>query len=318
MSQKIFFCKWAIFLLVSICFLWRPVWSDESSLIQHVERLERQLSTLERQIYRGEIEAPKPSASLDAKSSVFSTGGAGSANSNQLQTMEHEIQRLTSSLEEAVHKIDLQNKEITTLKNDLQFRVDELEKKSQSMQSMDEEKEKPAKKNPEKSLDKKTPSKKPEPSKKAGAEGISSPKTKDVASSSSAGALPDDVITDQYNASLDLLKKKEYPAASKAFEVFLEHHGDHELSGLAQYWLGEVYFAMNDYVKSSVSFLNAYKNYPNSSKRAESLLKLGQSLSHLGKKKEACATLQKLLTDFPKASNTIKQMAESEMATNEC
>lgn len=281
--------------------------SDEASLIQHVERLERQLSTLERQIYRGEIEAPKPSASGNANASVFSSGGAGSANVNQLQTMEHEIQRLTSSLEDAVHKIDLQSQEIKTLKNDLQFRVDELEKKSeQSLKSKVTDSEKISKKPPEKPL---KASVKKADSKKSELSGLDK---------KSGGQLPDDAITDQYNASLDLLKKKDYPAALKAFQVFLENHGDHELAGLAQYWLGEVHFAMKDYVKSSVAFLNAYKDYPGSTKRAESLLKLGQSLTHLGKKKEACATFQKLLMDFPKASSTLKQMAESEKAANGC
>lgn len=310
MGHVIFFFKRVGFFLASVFLLGNAVHAEnEAALIQQVERLSRQLSTLERQIYRGEIATPKPSGPGGGNTSVFSnSGGASAPNSSQLQTMEHQIQRLTASLEEAVHKIDLQSQEIKTLKNDMQFRVDELEKKANQplkQKAVEEE----ATELPKKPLEK--------PLKKAEKK-LDSKKAETSAGKAGEGKLPDDSITDQYNSSLELLKKKEYAAALKAFEVFLDHHGTHELAGPAQYWLGEVHFAMKDYVKSSVAFLNAYKDYPNSTKRADSLLKLGQSLAHLGKKKEACATLQKLLTDFPKASATLKQMAESEKTANGC
>ncbi len=320
---------------------------EVSSMMNKIERLERQLSTLERQVYRGELPVPKaPALAPQGQNpSVFNTSGK-SLGTSEVQTLEQEVQRLTSSLEEATHKLDLQGQEIKVLKNDLEFRMSELE--NQKQKAVMEDKKEPsseAKKKPKVSDKKPTDldeqrtkgknvqgsSQKSSSGKAAAAAGVVALKEKssskeapqedfqeDLGESLEPETVSEDVADAQYKASLDLLKKKEYGAALKGFESFLEHNKNHALSGNAQYWLGEAHFAMNNYSKASVAFLTAYKDYPKNTKRPESLLKLGQSLSKLGKKKEACATLQKLLTDFPNASGAVRKMAQTENSNNGC
>ncbi|MBS0185595.1 MAG: tol-pal system protein YbgF [Proteobacteria bacterium] len=351
---------YSIFLRGLVCFSFFGflLWSDSfvfaeevSSMVNKIERLERQLSTLERQVYRGEVSVPKVSAgsvSQGQNPSVFNTS-AKSLNTSEIQTLEQEVQRLTSSLEEATHKLDLQAKEIQVLKNDLEFRISELEnQKEKAMVQDKKDKKEPSPDTKKKSKDQGKPkdleeqrtekkrsqssSSKPSASESGKAGSVVTLKEKASAEEASfdeniedplvepevVSEPEGDIAEDQYKTSLDLLKKKEYAAALKGFESFLAHNKNNELAGNAQYWLGEVHFAMNNYSKASVAFLTAYKDYPKNSKRPDSLLKLGQSLSKLGKKKEACATFQKLLTDFPTASSALRKMAQTENSNNGC
>lgn len=323
---------------------------DVTSLMNKIMGLENKMRTLERQVYRGEVPTPKQIPRSQAPAAVFNTSGR-TMSSAEVQTLEKEVQRLTSSLEEISHKIDLQAQEMRALKNDLEFRISQLESfkegalKGEGAASQTPkkgslnaaplvlpDKEKGGLKTPD-SGQKKTillQEGKGEGSSPT-LEKPSSQKTSSAAEGKVAKGLDkkreesslkeegmEIAIEDQYKASLDLLKKKEYGAALKGFESFLSNHKDHELSGNAQYWLGEAHFAMNNYSKASVAFLTAYKDYPNNTKRAESLLKLGQSLGKLGKNKEACATFQKLLTDFPNAPNAVRSMAQTENVNNGC
>jgi len=344
--------------LVCFSFLGSLLWSDSfvfadevSSMVNKIERLERQLSTLERQVYRGEVSVPKVSAgsaSQGQNSSVFNTSSR-SLNTPEMQTLEQEVQRLTSSLEEATHKLDLQAKEIQVLKNDLEFRISELETQKEKAFLQNKKETSPDTKKKSKPQGKPKDLEEQHAEKKKSQSSSSKPSSSD--SGKAGGVLPlkggaspekesfdetveetfvepevvsesegnsGDIAEDQYKTSLGLLKKKEYGAALKGFESFLAHNKNNELAGNAQYWLGEVHFAMNNYSKASVAFLTAYKDYPKNSKRPDSLLKLGQSLSKLGKKKEACATFQKLLTDFPTASSALRKMAQTENSNNGC
>ena len=82
---------------------------------------------------------------------------------------------------------------------------------------------------------------------------------------------------------------------------FIQAHPDHELSGNAQYWLGETYYVRKNYEDAVVAYLEGYQKYPKNQKAPDNLLKLGMSLANLGKKQEACATFTQLRQKFPKA-----------------
>ena len=306
---------------------------DASTLIDKVQRLERQLSTLERQVYRGEVKVTSAPLTPGAPntSSVFASSGQSAVNysASEANAMEKQIQQLTENLEETSHEVTVLKKEFQTFKSDVEFRLSEIEKnttniskKTKEEPPMSSEKETIKEFKKEKKGETKG-TKKPSESQALSLPGELSQKTSENSISSPAlpstpKEMPTGSAAEQYNTSLDLLKKKEYGPALKGFEAFLSNHASHELAGNAQFWLGEAHDALGDYTKASVAYLNAYKNYPENSKRAESLLKLGQSLGKLGKTKEACATFQKLLTDFSKVSDTIKQAAQDALSKNQC
>ena len=115
-----------------------------------------------------------------------------------------------------------------------------------------------------------------------------------------------------YDEAYSLLKQLKYEDAQIALENFLATYPEHELAGNAQYWLGETYYVRRQYEPAAVAFATGFKNYKNSSKGADNLLKLGLSMQQLDKKKEACTAFKNLKKEFPKASDLILSRAEKE------
>ena len=101
------------------------------------------------------------------------------------------------------------------------------------------------------------------------------------------------------------------------FRTFIEKYSDHSLAGSAQYWLGETYYAQNDFKQAAQSFLKGYRQYPKSRRAADSLLKLGISLGRLGQKQQACAAYGAVTSEYPKAVEARKR-AQSEAKRAGC
>ena len=110
---------------------------------------------------------------------------------------------------------------------------------------------------------------------------------------------------EQYAYALDLLKKTNYGQAEIVLIEFITTQGGHSLAGNARYWLGETYYVRADYEQAAQTFFQGYQASPSNVKAPDMLLKLGMSLAQLKKKTEACATFDKLSQDFPGASTRI-------------
>jgi tol-pal system protein YbgF len=130
--------------------------------------------------------------------------------------------------------------------------------------------------------------------------------------------LPPGSAMDQYNYAFSLLKKADYDDAETALSAFVAAYPQDPLTGNALYWLGETYYVRADYNRSAVTFLRGYRDFPDGTKAADNLLKLGMSLAKLDKKVEACATFSELGKKFPDASEQIRSRAKSEAATLGC
>lgn len=309
---------------------------EVSSLIDNVKRLEKQLSALERQVYQGGASAVQAvQSATPSVPSVFSKSGGGvSPTSSQIETLEQEIQRVTGMVEDLSLKVNQQQKENEAFKKDVEFRLNEIEKKgaSQLQESQDKALKEKQKNQEELVAGKKkdNPSSKEIGSKKelgiletnvtAGAEkALELPPSKpEKIVGGGSQALPTKEVAEMYAVGMDLLKEKNYAAARKAFEGFMENHIEDPLAGQAQYWLGEIHLAEGDYKKASVAFLKSYRDFPKNTKQSDSLLKLAESLNKLQKNKEACAILEKLLTDFPNANQGVKSLATKNKAEWGC
>jgi TolA-binding protein len=82
--------------------------------------------------------------------------------------------------------------------------------------------------------------------------------------------------------------------------------------------MGETYYVRKDYSSAARVFLEAYQKDQKGTKAPDTLLKLGMSLTNLDKKKEACATFDKLGKDFPDASANIKRTLPRERTRAGC
>ncbi|MBV9378059.1 MAG: tol-pal system protein YbgF [Alphaproteobacteria bacterium] len=127
-----------------------------------------------------------------------------------------------------------------------------------------------------------------------------------------AGELPGGSASDQYNAAFGLLKQADYPAAEDAFKAFIAQHPRDNLAGSAQYWLGETYYARGRYAEAAGAFAEGYKNYPKGTKAADDLLKLGMSLARANQRQNACIAFAQLDRDFPQPGAAIRDRASAE------
>jgi tol-pal system protein YbgF len=128
----------------------------------------------------------------------------------------------------------------------------------------------------------------------------------------SSSSLPAGSPADQYNVAFVLLKQADYPAAEEALKGFIGQYPDNPLAGSAQYWLGETYYARGRYAEAASAFAEGYKRYPKGTKAPDDLLKLSMSLARDNQKHNACLALAQLDHDFPNPGNAIKERAVTE------
>jgi len=118
-----------------------------------------------------------------------------------------------------------------------------------------------------------------------------------------------------YERSNESLLRRQFGDAEAGFTDFLQKYPDHSLAGSAQYWLGETYYAQNDFKRAAANFLAGYQKYPTSRRAPDSLLKLGISLGRLGQGDQACAAFAAVNSEYPKAVDARKRaQAEAKRA----
>ncbi|MCE1237585.1 MAG: tol-pal system protein YbgF [Hyphomicrobiales bacterium] len=123
---------------------------------------------------------------------------------------------------------------------------------------------------------------------------------------------------DEYDAAYGYILNGEYDLAEQSFKTFMANHPTDKRVGAAQFWLGETFYARARYKEAADAFLKSYTQFPDGPKAADSLLKLGMSLSGLGEKKAACASWDELLAKYPKASKAVRDRAAAEKARGKC
>jgi tol-pal system protein YbgF len=130
-----------------------------------------------------------------------------------------------------------------------------------------------------------------------------------TAMQNSDGALPNGTPREQYEYATNLIQRGNYDQAEVALKSFVQQHPKDELTGNAQYWLGETYYVRNDFKNAAVAFAEGYQKYPDSQKAPDNLLKLAMALGQQGQKENACVALRQLEKRYPDASANIKDRA---------
>ncbi len=123
---------------------------------------------------------------------------------------------------------------------------------------------------------------------------------------------------EQYDQAFSLLRSADYDGAEAALKSFISKNPKDKLIDNAKYWLGETYYARNQYDAAAVAFADAYQTAPKGTKAPDSLLKLGLSLAGLKKKDDACTTLGEVTKRYPSASTAVKNRTDQEMKKLKC
>lgn len=298
---------------------------DIRPLVDRLERLERDISLVQRQVYRG---GPSPSApgesSLAAPSADVGMMAAPGTDARLLQRitdLEAVLAGITGQIEEASFRIGQVGSRVEKLAADVEYRLGQLEHQASAAPAAAEETRsapaaapsagpRPAagsrmEKDAVSAFGRPPSSESPAPAPAKGG------KDKDSASDEE-GTLPSGSAKEQYEYISSLLGQANYPAAEKALTAFLAAHPDDPLAGNAQYWLGETYYVRNDYAKAAGVFAKGYQKYPKSGKAAANVLKLGLALARLKRDQDACTAFGRLASEFPNATGDIKRRAAQE------
>lgn len=124
--------------------------------------------------------------------------------------------------------------------------------------------------------------------------------------------------SDIYQDAFVKLRDKNYDDAEKLFKSFIDNFPDHSLTPNARYWLGETYYVRNNYERAARLFAQAYQLDPEGSKAPDNLLKLALSLAGTGNKSDACLTLEQIKTQFKKTTTPINARVDREKENLGC
>ncbi len=102
-----------------------------------------------------------------------------------------------------------------------------------------------------------------------------------------------------YGHAFDALKAANYPAAIAGMREFIGSYPRHELADNAQYWLGEAYYVTRDYDNAITAFMAVQRDWPDSSKAPDALLKQGYAQFELKRYAAARQSLQQVGTRYP-------------------
>jgi tol-pal system protein YbgF len=259
---------------------------DMRSVGNRLDRIENELSDLQRQTYSGGASgAPR---ALDS--------GTSSADlQSRVLELEEQVRSLNGRLEEANYRAEEAQRQLELFKADVDLRFQDIAAGGGGMSAVREE----------------------------GDVNAPAPATAPVAADDAPAApvasiLPNGTPEAQYDFAIDLMKRGQYDQARQAFQEFLQLHPDHNLAGNSQYWLGETYYAQSDFKRAGDAFLTGYTTYASSNKAPDSLLKLGMSLAALGNKDAACTVWGELGSRFPQATPAIVARARSERQKAGC
>ena len=240
-------------------------------------------------------------------------GGTGADTQSRLLQLEDQVRSLTGQLQDMQHRLDTTNQQLQQLQQNMDLRLTKLEGGSAANQTGGTES---------------APAAGPTSTSPASSSGTlgtlpASAAASSAAASSGAAAtasvsLPEGTPEVQYEYARGLLKQGRYGEARTAFEEFLKVHPNEPLSGNAQYWLGETYYAQGQYKNAADAFLNGYTTYKSSQKAPDSLLKLGMTMIVLGQKDAACSVFGELGNKFPNASPAIVARAQRERQKAGC
>lgn len=274
-----------------------------------ISRMENEIKTLSKAIFRGE--EPPPGA--------FGSGTDAAAQASfeiRIQQMETELRTVRGLVEQQGFEVDQLKKELTRVTSDLELRLSDLEKGgagAPSRSGLDITTKSSSSDDPPQPQSRDSETGGYKWNSGAGANGGAAAQKGQLGSYSESlesGEVKggNDLAAATYENAFSLVKNNQYDAAEKEFLVFLDQYPNHVLSGNAKYWLGETYYVRGKFEQAARLFAEGYQQFPQGSKAADNLLKLGMSLAAMDKKDDACIALSQIGKEgFPNAGPAVRR-----------
>lgn len=99
-----------------------------------------------------------------------------------------------------------------------------------------------------------------------------------------------------------------YSQAIRGFEEFLQHFPDNEYAANAQFWIGECYYAQQDYERAATEFMTMADRYTHSGRSPDALFRAAMSFQRLGRNQQAQDIIGLLRQRYPDSAAAQKNL----------
>ena len=310
-----------------ICFLYFPnLFADNHNIYEVLEKIQKDIKTLERAVYSGTVELSNDIESPD-KVSVNNSEDVLTRHLLKLSEIESQFQQLTNKFEEINFKLDKLSNRLSKVQADNQIRFQDLEnsfsfengtKKITRKIEDDKNKILPGSSQPQ---DLGSISYKDTTSQESTQKTQSIDTTATIVTEkfqSEEKILPKESPEKQYEFATSFLKVGDYSTAERAFREFVTTNPEHNLAGNAQYWYAETFRIRQLYTDAASAYLEGYQKYPKGEKAPVNLLKLGVSMVQIGEKDQGCKMINGVEKQYPNANQSVIQKAKYESKKFEC
>jgi len=269
--------KGRIFFLTGLLLLGCASTKDVRTLDKEMDKLYSQINTL-----RKEIDFAKNNLSdLRAETQKVKTDL-----SLRFENLQSEVQALSTNVEEYKELLKRPSKEADRFREETEGRLKALEERRKAQEEKIKELEDRLK-----APEPKTPG----PSSKS----MDSEKwasNREVLSELK-GVSPG--MGDFYRDAYETFHKGDLEGARRKFEAFLKQYPNTELSGNAQFWIGETYYLKKDYEKAILEYEKAIAKYPEGDKIPAAIFKQALAFLELGDKTNAKNLLKRVIEKYP-------------------
>ncbi len=309
-------------ILIISFFLTPHVFADNHNIYEILEKLQKDIKTLEKAVYSNSVESE---VTTNDNSSLAGNNSEDVLTRHllKLSEIENEFQKLTNKFEEINFKLDKLSNRLSKVQADNQIRFQDLENGIISEGT-------------EKKITKKVDDVLPGSSQPQDLGSISykdsttnetSQQTQSIDTTativtetfqSEEKILPKESPKKQYEFATSFLKVGDYSTAERAFREFVQTNPDHDLAGNAQYWYAETFRIRQLYTDAASAYLEGYQKYPKGEKAPINLLKLGVSMVQIGEKDQGCKMINGVEKQYPEANQSVIQKAKYESQKFEC
>ena len=110
--------------------------------------------------------------------------------------------------------------------------------------------------------------------------------------------ITDEQYTAKYIESLSYYQNSEWNLSLNGFNYLIQVDNNHDLADNCQYWIGEVYYALNDYRRSIKEF-EIVSSFPGTNKADDAQFKIGLCYMNIGQIDRARQEFNNLLEFYP-------------------
>lgn len=127
-----------------------------------------------------------------------------------------------------------------------------------------------------------------------------------------------DNAKDLYDYGYKHLLSGDYKGAERIFRNFQERFPSDSLIADAHYWLGEALYGQERYREAAQVYSDMQRDYKDSPRGPEDLLKLGMSMAKLGNPKVACAVFSEIGRRYKTPEPALIKRVKEQQSLNQC